>query len=75
MGLIFPGVDINKINEGLLKRNKRTPKPPRLQVLPLLPNGTLIFEFDQDMIAPKIINQTLYKSIFKIKLLRDTIDE
>ena len=73
MGFIFPGVDTSKV--GSFKSKKSNPKPPRLQVQPLMSNGTLIIDFDQEMIAPEKIDQSVYKSVLNFKLLSQRIDK
>lgn len=70
IGFVFPGVNITKFDLSKWQQEKISRKPPRMQLKPISTNGTLVIEFDQEMMVPKILDPKVYESIFKMKLIR-----
>ena len=76
IGYTFPNVDIFKIeinlkiNKKLSEINKlNATEEPKLTLKPMMPNGTITFIFNQDMLHPtKEIDQEVYGNIFKIRI-------
>lgn len=73
IGLVLPGVSINSADYSLQQKLKIARKPPRMQAKPILTNGTLVLEFDEDMMVPKVVDPEIYGLLFRIKLRRQEL--
>ena len=70
VGFVFPAVNLTHSSHWVKSDLKR--KRPRLQVRPIMTNGTLIFEFDQEMLVPRMNDSSLYEALLRLRLIRQS---
>lgn len=69
LGYVFPGVNVTKVN---MERNKVDKKEaedipdPKVKVLPVSTFGEIRCIFNQQMIAPEVIQQFIYRQAFTV---------
>lgn len=79
-GPTFPGIDpagVSATLKAIKNRNKELPlfiPAPELEIEYISLDGLLVMTFNQRMFAPKTINQTLYASVFDLRLRFDSND-
>ena len=63
LGFTFPGVDPNQVDSALKNKKSDTKEEeveiipdPKMTIGPISSKGELIIDFNQDMIAPSVIN-------------------
>jgi hypothetical protein len=42
-----------------------------MKIRAITPNGILVCDFDQDLMSPDKIDQKIYNSVFRLKVMKD----
>ena len=74
IGFVFPGVILDNIDTTPVEGDEII-SDPKMTIGPISSKGIMVIDFDQEMIAPPIIDPKVYETIFEFSLKLENEEE